>query len=231
MDGITFEIPLFLLATFAGAFVAGLSGFAFGLIAASIWLYILTPLQSATLIVAFGLMVQGYSVWKLRHALDWRKLLPFLIGAALGVPAGVSILTWANPSFLRIGVGVFLILYSLYALFRPAMSVTGGGAAADSSVGFLTGAAAVGDRLDAVIEPFARERSRKIRFVLMVGLQDLDRLAVDLAAEFVGRHACRFDGAWAHGSCKDAVHIREHADANGALDLGMGRRACENESE
>ena len=38
MDGISFEIPLFLFATFGGAFVAGLSGFAFGLVAASIWL-------------------------------------------------------------------------------------------------------------------------------------------------------------------------------------------------
>jgi len=78
MDGLPLELPFFLFATFAGAFVAGLSGFAFGLIAASLWLYILTPLQSATLIVAFGLIVQGYSVWKLRHALDWQKLWPFV---------------------------------------------------------------------------------------------------------------------------------------------------------
>src|ERR1700752_3480801 len=92
MDGLNLEISLFLLATFAGAFVAGLSGFAFGLIAASIWLYILTPLQSATLIIAFGLIGQGYSVWKLRVALDWRKFLPFVIGAAVGVPVGVTIL-------------------------------------------------------------------------------------------------------------------------------------------
>ena len=56
MHGIPFEIPLFLFATFAGAFVAGLSGFAFGLVAASLWLYILTPVQTATLIVAFGLI-------------------------------------------------------------------------------------------------------------------------------------------------------------------------------
>ena len=54
------ELALFLFATFAGALVAGLSGFAFGLVAASIWLYILTPLQTATLIIAFGLIVQGY---------------------------------------------------------------------------------------------------------------------------------------------------------------------------
>src|ERR1700704_5693567 len=140
MDGLPLELPIFLLATFAGAVVAGLSGFAFGLVAASIWLYILSPLQSATLIVAFGLIVQGYSVWKLRHALDWKKLWPFIAGAAIGVPAGVAVLTWANPAYVRIGVGAFLILYSLYAWFRPALQpVTGGGAAADAGVGFLNG--------------------------------------------------------------------------------------------
>ena len=74
MDGFSLELPLFILATFAGALVAGLSGFAFGLVAASIWLYILTPLQTATLIIGFGLLVQGYSVWKLRRALDWQRL-------------------------------------------------------------------------------------------------------------------------------------------------------------
>jgi uncharacterized protein len=140
MDGLPLELPIFLIATFAGAVVAGLSGFAFGLVAASIWLYILSPLQSATLIIAFGLIVQGYSVWKLRHALDWKKLWPFIIGAAIGVPAGVAVLTWANPAYVRMGVGVFLILYSLYAWFRPALKpVTSGGAAADAGIGFLNG--------------------------------------------------------------------------------------------
>ncbi len=141
MDGLPFEIPLFLFATFAGAFVAGLSGFAFGLVAASLWLYILTPLQSATLIVAFGLVVQGYSVWKLRGALDWRKLLPFVIGAAIGVPAGVTLLTWSDPRSARIAVGIFLVLYSLYAVFRPALKVPAHvGAVADVGVGFANGA-------------------------------------------------------------------------------------------
>jgi len=111
MDGITIEISVFLLATFAGAFVAGLSGFAFGLVAASLWLYILTPVQSATLIIAFGLLVQGYSVWKLREALEWQKLWPFIAGAAIGVPAGVTLLTWSDPRSVRIGVGIILILY------------------------------------------------------------------------------------------------------------------------
>jgi uncharacterized protein len=140
MDEFPLQLPLFLLATFAGALVAGLSGFAFGLVAASIWLYILDPLQTATLIIAFGLIVQGYSVWKLRRALDWRRLWPFVLGAALGVPIGVSILTWANPAQVRTGLGAFLVLYSLYALLRPAIpAVKAGGVAADAAVGFLNG--------------------------------------------------------------------------------------------
>jgi uncharacterized membrane protein YfcA len=140
MDGSTLELPLFLLATFTGALVAGLSGFAFGLVASSIWLYILTPMQTATLIIAFGLIVQGYAVWKLRRALDWRKLWPFVLGAALGVPVGVSILSWANPTHLRAGIGAFLVLYALYALLRPAIApVKAGGAVADAGIGFLNG--------------------------------------------------------------------------------------------
>ena len=140
MDGITIELPLFLLATFAGAFVAGLSGFAFGLVAASLWLYVLTPLQSASLIVGYGLLVQGYSVWKLRSALDWRRLWPFMIGALLGVPFGVSLLTSADPKSVRIAVGAILIVYSLYAFFRPQLKVaTIVPPAADMTIGFVNG--------------------------------------------------------------------------------------------
>lgn len=140
MDGFSLDLLIFLIATFAGALVAGLSGFAFALVAASIWLYILTPLQTTTLIIAFGLIVQGYMVWKLRHALDWRRLWPFIAGAAIGVPLGISILGWANPAYVRAGIGVFLVLYSLYALLRPSLPpVTQGGAAADAAVGFANG--------------------------------------------------------------------------------------------
>lgn len=138
MDGIAIELPLFLLATFAGAFVAGLSGFAFGLVAASLWLYVLTPLQSASLIIGFGLLVQGYSVWKLRAAIDWRRLWPFMVGAVAGVPAGVSLLTWADPNSVRIAVGAILIAYSLYAFFRPQLKVATA-VPADLAVGFVNG--------------------------------------------------------------------------------------------
>jgi uncharacterized membrane protein YfcA len=134
-------IALFLVATFAAALVAGLAGFAFGLVAAAVWLYILTPLATATLIIAFGLVVQGYAVWKLRHAVVPARIAPLVLGAAAGVPLGVFLLSHADPRVMRAGVGTVLVLYSLYALARPAMkSVTGGGMAADVGAGIVNGA-------------------------------------------------------------------------------------------
>jgi uncharacterized membrane protein YfcA len=58
MDPSTLDLTLFLAATFLAALVAGLAGFAFGLVAAAAWLHVLTPVQTASLIVAFGLIVQ-----------------------------------------------------------------------------------------------------------------------------------------------------------------------------
>src|SRR5467141_3350334 len=140
MDVTILNLSLYLTATFAAALVTGVAGFAFGLVAAAIWLHILTPMQTATLIIAFGLVVQGISVWKLRHALRWSRLWPFLLGGAFGVPLGVAILEWARPDYVRVTVGVVLVLYSAYSLARPAMKpVKRGGAAADAGVAFLNG--------------------------------------------------------------------------------------------
>ena len=135
MDATIINLAIYLTATFAAALLTSVAGFAFGLVAAAVWLHILTPIQTATLIIAFGLVEQG-----LRHALRWRRLWPFLLGAAFGVPLGVAILDWTQPDHVRVTVGAVLVLYSVYSLARPAMQpVKRGGAAADAGVGFLNG--------------------------------------------------------------------------------------------
>src|SRR3954468_12151529 len=140
MGELSFDLVIFLVATFAGALVAGLTGFAFGLIAASLWLFILTPTQTATLIIAFGFIVQVFSVWAVRRAIDLRRLWPFVLGGALGVPLGVAVLSFTDPAYVRAGIGALLVTFSLYSLFRPAIDpVTFGGAVADAGVGFLNG--------------------------------------------------------------------------------------------
>ena len=137
MDGTI--LGLFLLATFVGGVVAGLAGFAMSLVVSGIWLHILTPIQTVTLIVGYGLLVQGYGIWKLRHALSWRKVMPFLIGGAIGVPIGAVLLSYINPSIMRTVVGLLLVLYSAYGLVRPVIKPVQAKIPADIGIGFLNG--------------------------------------------------------------------------------------------
>jgi hypothetical protein len=137
MDGMV--LGLFLLATFIGGVTSGLAGFAMGLVVSGIWLHIITPVQTATLIAGYGLWTQSYAIWKLRHALSWRSVAPFIVGGAIGVPIGAMLLTTINPAYLRTGVGVLLVLYSTYSLARPAFKPVRSGIPADVGIGVLNG--------------------------------------------------------------------------------------------
>lgn len=135
-----FDLALFVAAAFTAAFVAGLAGFAFGLVAMAIWLHLLTPTQTAILIMFYALIVQGYAVWKLRRALKPRRLLPFVIGGLVGIPLGVELLRMAPAESMRVGIGIFMVAFSLYNLFKPAIApLKGERPLADGSIGVLSG--------------------------------------------------------------------------------------------
>jgi len=137
MDGVF--LGLFLFAAFVGGFASGLAGFAMGFVVSGIWLHILTPIQTTTLIVGYGLLTQGYGVWKLRHTLTWHKIAPFIIGGVIGVPIGTMLLTYINPAYLRSGVGLLLVIYGTYGLAQPALKPVPDKISADAGIGFANG--------------------------------------------------------------------------------------------
>jgi len=137
MDGMV--LGLYFFATFLGGFTSGLTGFAAGLVVSGIWLHIITPLQTAVLIAAYGVVNQSYGIWKVRHAMQWRRILPFVIGGAVGVPLGAYLVTFLNPMHVRTGVGALLIVYSVYNLARPTFTPINSNAAIDTGIGVLNG--------------------------------------------------------------------------------------------
>ena len=137
MDGLV--LALLVLAAFAGGFVSGFSGFAMGLVVSGVWLHIITPIQTAALIAGYGLLTQGYGILKLRQALNWRAIWPLSLGTTIGIPIGVLLLTYINPAYLRLGVGVLLMLYAIYSLARPAFKPMKIGSATDIGIGFVNG--------------------------------------------------------------------------------------------
>jgi uncharacterized membrane protein YfcA len=142
MDGFIlngFGLGLFLLAAFLGGLTTGVAGFAMGLVVSGVWLHIITPMQTAFLIVACSLLPQAFSIWKLRDALSWRRLAPFVVGGVVGVPLGTMLLSYINPSHVRLGIGALLVIFSIYNLAKPDLRKVPGGVSADVGVGFFNG--------------------------------------------------------------------------------------------
>jgi hypothetical protein len=137
MDGTV--LALFLAATFVGGIATGLAGFAFGLVVSGVWLHIITPVQTASLIVGYGVFAQAYGIWKTRHAFNWRHVIPLVIGVVIGAPIGAFLLHYTNPADLRLGVGLLLIAYAIYGLLRPRIIGMPANVPVELSVGVLNG--------------------------------------------------------------------------------------------
>ncbi|HEX5007815.1 MAG TPA: sulfite exporter TauE/SafE family protein [Hyphomonadaceae bacterium] len=123
-------------------FVQGLSGFAFALVALSIWAWGVTPQLAAPLAVFGSLVGQLVALpftWK---GAPIGRIAPFVIGGLLGVPLGVLVLGVLDPAGFKLALGVFLLLYSPAMLLAPStLAVTWGGRWADGASGWLGGIA------------------------------------------------------------------------------------------
>lgn len=126
-----------------GGAIFGIAGFAFGVIA-SLFLHhgfvatdVIFIVVAGALVLNLGLLPRFWS------EIDFRKSLPFLAGATVGLPIGLTLLSWLEPRLIRSFIGLLLIGYCLFALRQhsrePLRFSAGGGRAADLSIGMAGG--------------------------------------------------------------------------------------------
>jgi hypothetical protein len=96
---------LVLCGGFAGGYVSGLTGFGTGLSALPFWLNAVNPVLAAPLVVICSIVAQLQTLPAIWHAIDWRQVLPFVLGGLLGVPAGTLLFRDAVVEY-RFGAGV-----------------------------------------------------------------------------------------------------------------------------
>jgi uncharacterized membrane protein YfcA len=124
-------------------FVQGLSGFAFGLVAMSVWAWTLEP-QLAALLALFGALTgQVIAALTVRRAFDKSILWPFVLGGLVGVPFGVWLLPHLDLVVFKLCLGVLLVLWCPAMLMSQHLpKVAFGGRVADGVVGAIGGAMA-----------------------------------------------------------------------------------------
>ena len=133
------DLP-FILAVLSGTVAAAfVSGFAFGMIALSVWAWALDPRLLSPMIVFGSLISQLVALGAVRRSLDWRRLLPFLIPGVIGVPIGAVLLGIIDLQWFRGVTGVLLIVYGTGMLLARELPAPGLGRWADGVVGLVGG--------------------------------------------------------------------------------------------
>lgn len=131
---------LLAIGAMAGGFVNGLAGFGTSLFALGWWLQIMPPIEAVALALAMSVVsgVQGLViVWR---SINWPRLMRFLVPAVIGVPIGLQLLSYIDPTFLKIVIGLFLILYGGFFTFRKNLpNLTRPTHIIDGFIGFISG--------------------------------------------------------------------------------------------
>ena len=121
-------------------FVQGLSGFAFSLVALSLWAWALPPQVAAPLAVFGALLGQVASFASVRRGFELKRMAPLILGGAFGVPVGVFLLHNVDPARFKLVIGTLMTLYSLFGLLaRDPPRVKAGAGGVDAFAGLIGG--------------------------------------------------------------------------------------------
>ena len=106
-----------------GGFINGLAGTGTALFALGFFLIVLDPVRAVAIVAFMSVLAGLQGLWVVRAAIaaNPRRLLRFLIPGLLGVPIGILLLEAIEARDLRIGIGVFLVVYGGYFSFRAAL--------------------------------------------------------------------------------------------------------------
>ncbi len=140
IDIITADIAIILAGALAGGFVSGLTGFGTGMAALALWLHVLPGAVAAPLVVICSIAGQLLSLPSIWHAIDVKRLLPFVVGGLAGIPLGTWMLTWVPLASLKFGAGLLFAAYCTVMLlgqYQP--RIAWGGRSADALVGWIGG--------------------------------------------------------------------------------------------
>src|ERR1700759_289450 len=122
------QIAILLAGALAGGIVNGLTGFGTAITALGIWLYAKPPTAAASLAIICSVVSQLQTLHLIWRAIQWRRVLVFVVPGVLGVPIGTLLLPLIDPRLFKLGLGFVLIAYPAYVLMRrrPIASLWGG---------------------------------------------------------------------------------------------------------
>lgn len=110
-------VAILALALFLGCTVYSATGFGIAMTAMPISLLAISDPQTAVVVVNTGGVSAGILIAiQARKDIPYREIVPIVAAGVLGVPFGVAILKFADPSIIRIGIAVLILLLAALSL-------------------------------------------------------------------------------------------------------------------
>lgn len=129
-----------LLAVLAASAVSSIIGFAFSALAGAVLFHVIdNPIYAVQVMIVCSIAIQLYCVVSLWRSIAWRSLPLFLLGGLAGVPVGAWLLTHLPSGIYRSVLGILLIAYGSWLLFKRPARPLRWGAWADLCAAFLGG--------------------------------------------------------------------------------------------
>jgi len=137
--------PLFYAAaipavTLMGLSKGGLSGI--GLLSLPLMALVVSPVQSAAIMLPILIVQDVVTVWSFRHAWDRRNVAILIPSATLGILAGYLLAAYVSDAAVTLAVGIVSIAFSLRRLVVERLSAPPKAAPADVPRGLFWGALA-----------------------------------------------------------------------------------------
>lgn len=121
---ITWEIvPVLVIIVMIAGFVQGLSGFGSALVMVPLMIHLLPPRVVVPTALVFGTILNGYLMVKEREHLEMKRIWPLLIAGIAGLPAGALLLIFVDASYLKVLIGLVIILTGILILLGISMKV------------------------------------------------------------------------------------------------------------
>lgn len=128
------------LIIFAAAAVSSTVGFAFSAIAAAMVFHAVPDnIRAVQIMMVASIGIQAFSVAALRKTIRWSRCVPFLLGGAASLPAGIYLLLTLEFQAYIVLMGSAIAAYGAYMLFRRPPTVSRGGILADVAAGAAGG--------------------------------------------------------------------------------------------
>jgi hypothetical protein len=136
----TMETWILALGAAIAGLVQGIAGFAFAMVAMSIWVWGVNPQVAAVMAVFGGWAGQVIAAIRVRREWHLGTLWTFVVGSAAGIPIGTRLLPLLDPNRFKLVLGSMLVVGCSAMLASSRLpSIEKGGSAADAAVGFLGG--------------------------------------------------------------------------------------------